>query len=254
MGASVDHLIALGFSDKDARIYLALLEKGSATAQELSEYTDIPRGTVYSILSNLTQRELISCYEHIGEVRRYFPGSPESILRMLRGEHDELRRRVEYAESVIPALSLLFSETLDRPRVRAFEGREGVRVMQREYERLEDDMIQIIGYDTFFALYGNLSKDHREEVFKSPERKIRSILVMDGEPPFELSPSFEFIKVSPTFFDIRGEMTVCGNRLATFSYDSGIMAVEITSKAIADTARASLELAWKEAERLSKIH
>lgn len=254
MSASVDHLIALGFSEKDARIYLALLEKGSATAQELSDHIDIPRGTVYSILSNLAARELISCYEHIGEVRRYFPGSPESILRMLQGEHDELRRRVEYAESVIPALSLLFSETLDRPRVRAFEGREGVRVMQREYEQLDEDILQIVGYDTFFALYGNLSEDHRAQVIESPERTIRSILVTETQPSIEDVPNVDIIRVSPTLFDIRGEMTVCGNRLATFSYDSGIMAVEITSKAIADTARATLELAWKEADRLSNMH
>ncbi|MDA0208173.1 MAG: winged helix-turn-helix transcriptional regulator [bacterium] len=253
METSVEHLIALGFSEKDACIYLALLKKGSATAQELADVLGMPRGTVYSILSNLTARELISCYEHIGEVRRYFPGSPELILRMLQGEHEELRRRVAYAESVIPALSLLFSETLDRPRVRAFEGPEGVRVMQQEYEQLDDDILQMVGFDTFMNLYGDdFSKDHRENIIANPHRSIRSILVTDQKIVDAVSPGMHVITVSPTLFDVRGEMTVCGNRLATFSYDSGIMAVEITSKSIADTARASLELAFKEAERLSK--
>ncbi|MEK7458957.1 MAG: hypothetical protein AAB663_00970, partial [Patescibacteria group bacterium] len=56
--------------------------------------------------------------------------------------------------------------------------------------------------------------------------------------------------VSPSVLHVEGEVTVWHDRVVLFSYTNGIIAIEISSKTIADTVRGILELAWFAAEKL----
>jgi hypothetical protein len=77
------------------------------------------------------------------------------------------------------------------------------------------------------------------------------MLVTDKQVTFPDLPNYDVRCVSPAVVAATGEMSVCGDRILLFSYTTGIIAIEIRSQAIADTCRATLELAWKAAESLS---
>ena len=49
----------LGFTDYEARVYLALLAKSPATAYEVSNGSGVPRPNTYSALNALTTRKAI---------------------------------------------------------------------------------------------------------------------------------------------------------------------------------------------------
>ena len=49
-----------GFSDKEALVYLTLLELGGASPSKIAEYAELNRTTVYKILLNLSVRGLIN--------------------------------------------------------------------------------------------------------------------------------------------------------------------------------------------------
>ena len=53
-------LVNFGLSEKEAKVYLACLEIGDASANEISLKSDLPRTLVYDILERLIDSGLVS--------------------------------------------------------------------------------------------------------------------------------------------------------------------------------------------------
>lgn len=242
----------IGFSEKEARVYIASLQLGSSTVNKIAVISKVNRATAYSVLKGLSQKGLVIIEKDKDDIF-YSPESPEVILRLLDAEQEELDQRKLTAESLLKRLTVFHNRESEKPKIRYIESVEGLRSMQKEYEAMEEDIIQIVGLDTFRALHGeSVSDSHQNELSKS-KRKVKSILVT--ESPVDFSEDFEidYVCISPDLVSVEGEMSVCGDKLVLFSYSNHLIAVEITSRAIANTARATLELAWKEAGRWGNL-
>ncbi|MCH8049155.1 hypothetical protein IH979_00380 [Patescibacteria group bacterium] len=243
----IQGLVRLGFSQKEAKVYLAALELGRAGANKISRRAKVNRVTTYTILDALSTKGLITSIMEQGD-RTYVAEPPHRILTLLHLQQKELEDRRRIADQLMLRLRVFHNLSATKPKIRYIESIEGLRAMQREYEELNEDMIQLVGYDTFFKLHNlNISKEHQRELARR-KRKIRSILVTEKQLSFPEELDVEYVTISPSLMNVHGEMTVCGNRLILFSFTEGIIAVEIISKTIADTARAVLELAWKQAQ------
>ena len=56
----IEQLNQLGLNGRQARVYLALLQLGSATAIEIAKYTKYKHPTVYDVLDLLKEKRLIT--------------------------------------------------------------------------------------------------------------------------------------------------------------------------------------------------
>ena len=74
-----EQLIDLGFGDKEASVYLALLELGPSTTTEISRRAGINRTTGYDILESLAGDGLIN---PIGDtkIQKFSAESPEKVI------------------------------------------------------------------------------------------------------------------------------------------------------------------------------
>jgi len=179
----------------------------------------------------------------------YIAESPDRLLFIIRRRMQEVEGQRRTVNDMIQHLRALHKTASARPHVRYIETVEGLRLIQQEFEEMGEDVLQIVGYDTYVQLHGADIADEHREVLKNKKKKIRSILVTDSK--VSLPPNIEFVALSPSMMPVTGEVSVCGNRVIMFSYISGLVAVEITSKSIADTMRATLELAWQRAKGLA---
>ncbi len=250
-----DELLAglekLGFADKEAKVFIALLAHAGASAQEVAIDSNLPRATVYDILADLVSRGYATMGE--GEFgRRYFPHPPERILTLLEDEQLMITKRMTDAVAIVPMLNVLYAPMGARPRVRYREGLHGLRQLQAEYNELDGDYIQMVGLDAFLKLHDTASTgDYRQNLQFEP-RKIRAIVVTTDPALVPNIPGTELVVLSPGVLPIEGEMTVCGDRVAFFSYKDDIIAVEIHSAQIAGVCRGTLELAWNFAKQLEE--
>jgi len=121
----------LGFSDKEAAVYLALLRLDTATATQISKKTGINRTSSYDILDSLMQKGLISKFKK--EKKAFFhAGDPKRLISYFEREKEEnsklLGRRQKDVEAALPELaSLLQPEKSAKPRVTFYEGEKGMR-------------------------------------------------------------------------------------------------------------------------------
>ncbi len=163
-----------------------------------------------------------------------------------------MSERIQEVQSFVPLLTVLYNPSGAQPRVRYKEGVKGLRELQREYEKLDQDIIQILGLDAFLALHDPVAtREHRAELVLS-QRKIRSITITDHPEKVAQMANLDTRVLPTALFPVMGEMTLCGDRVAFFSYHEDMIALEIHSPSIAGTCRAVLELAWKQAGEITK--
>jgi len=78
----------LGFSEYEARAYVALLRQSPQNGYELAKNSGLPRANVYGVLEKLEERGAVVRLETTNSVR-YVPISPEELLQRLETRFKE---------------------------------------------------------------------------------------------------------------------------------------------------------------------
>lgn len=139
-------LESLGLSDKEARVYLALLELGTASAQTVSTKSYIKKPTTYLALEELRKKGLLTKLPKAKRVlyRANSPYELESIIN----------EQALHARRLLPSLSARFKET-SRVQMTFYEGASGMRSAYMHN-------INALKGSTEYAFYGiaeNISKE-----------------------------------------------------------------------------------------------
>ena len=81
----------IGFSEKESKIYLALLELEQATANEVARKADINRTSAYDVLDMLIKRGVVSKYKKKGHT--FFTVSdPRKLITYLELEKGDFEK------------------------------------------------------------------------------------------------------------------------------------------------------------------
>jgi len=82
-------LLAIGFTESEAKTYLALLQDHPATGYHISKKSGVPRSMVYEALGRLHARGAV-LETSDGRAMQYRPLPPEVLL----AQHEQERRRL----------------------------------------------------------------------------------------------------------------------------------------------------------------
>src|SRR3989338_9475326 len=115
----------IGLTDKDAEVYLACLELGTQPASVIAKKAGLKRPTTYLILEALVKKGLVS--EYIGSNVKYFTAvSQEYLLNFVEKKRRELNSHQRELEQLLPQFQKLTNPYSLSPKVRFYEGIEGV--------------------------------------------------------------------------------------------------------------------------------
>ena len=85
----IERLVRLGFSEYEAKAYIALLRESPVTGYQLSKLSGVPRSMIYEVLGKLTARGAAMTLRK-GASTQYAPVPVEEFLDQLQREHEEL--------------------------------------------------------------------------------------------------------------------------------------------------------------------
>jgi len=85
----VDRLVKIGFSEYEAKAYVALLRENPITGYQLAKLSSVPRSMIYEVLGKLTARGAAMTLRKEGSTR-YAPVQAKEFLDQLHREHEEL--------------------------------------------------------------------------------------------------------------------------------------------------------------------
>lgn len=107
-----------GLNEKEAKVYVALLELGQTTAYAIAGRGGLKRPTVYVVLDELRQKGLVLKIPH-AKKQLFTAKSPEEFFR-------ETEERINTSRHILPELLALTSGA-KKPKTLYFEGIEGMK-------------------------------------------------------------------------------------------------------------------------------
>ncbi len=154
----INILKKLGFSDKEAKIYLSLLSLGPSSVRKLAEISEINRGTAYDILKSLQDKGIVSYYNK--DTKQYFVAeNPEKLHDLVKKQQDELSSVDSQLEKMISELHALHNKGGDRPVARYYGKNEINKILEDVLATCEDSA------DKLYRIYS--AEGMREYLYES---------------------------------------------------------------------------------------
>jgi len=242
----------LGFTQKEAAVYVASLELGSATAQEIAMKSRVNRATVYLTIETLAHRGLMSMFER-GSKRYFAAESPERLLSLLKRRERVIQEKEQEAEKLLPMLLALYnSASSTKPSIRFLEGPEGVRAARELFEKQTGEFVQLVPFEEAQAA-ADLERGREDHLrtLAAGGASFRVLFVM-REPDSSKLPNMpwgEMRMVARSQCPATCEITVRQDTIYLYAYAPTVLSVIITSREMAASMRAMFDLAWEGANR-----
>lgn len=143
----------LGIHKTKAEVYLAALELGRAKVRVIADKVSIPRTTANEVLEQLAKKGLVIKI-HQGRTL-IFEAEPPTKLKLL------LKEQEHKLDEVLPELKLLFNSAGFRPRIRFYEGVEGMKEVFKDTLTVKNKLLR--GILSMEDLYRTPGKKYMDE-------------------------------------------------------------------------------------------
>lgn len=243
----LDKLVEFGLSEKEARIYLALVELGPSSVTDIARRAKVTRTNAYHLLNSLLSHGLVSSNQ--GEAKVIFSAEkPDRLLFMMKEKLHEAEKNFKLAEEMMPELKSVYHDPEKKVSVRYYEGVEGIITAYEDTLTAKD------------KIYGYASVEHQHSFFPGyfPEYyKRRSDLgigvdcfLADCEESRKVKAMDKShrrtTKIVPEKFKISPEINIYDDKIAIMSLKEKF-GVIIESGEVADAFRKMFTLAYEKA-------
>ena len=231
------YLEEVGLSDKEASVYLALLQVENSAITDLAKKTKINRTTVYPVLQSLEKKGLASEVQ-VGKTIHYQAAPPERLETYLERQKVILEEHASRLKDIIPQIKSIQREEGERPIVKMFEGRDGAISAYKEfYEWYTNDAK--VGYFLF-------NRDLLHEVFTQKEMdKFRAVRFGKNVKPTSLyndstgnnmfTGPGDRIQMDENEYPITCDISIIEDRIIITTLKGHIITLLIRSKDVAET-------------------
>jgi len=236
----------IGLEEKESKVYLALLELGTADVSDIAKKAGIKRPTCYLVLDDLKNKGLVS--QVPAKVNLFTAESPEKL-------QGEMYKKMELYKRFLPNMLALFNAKKEKPKVQLFEGKEGIKLI---YEKIykanevwffgttkEAQKYDPEGLNEFIQRTGRESVVVRDLLTQNPEDLEYANKVKSGK-----NYQTRFIKSGHNFLSDNAGF---GDNIVFFSFHPQIFAVMITSREISLAIKTLFEFSWQAAKPYEKI-
>ena len=249
-----DTLKQLGLSEREAKIYLASLELGPETAQKIAQKSGITRTTAYAQIKSLVKRGLMNINRR--DKKLFFAAeSPENLSVLINSRKKEFLILRNELRRLVPKLRLLFETTDERPRVKLFEGREGLKSIIKDFARSKFSSVEeFTSTDEAYEFLPPQRNDYRQKL-KAKFRNIPMRIIYTSKRGAFLKPKDKLKErrfLPKDQFPFSGSITIYGNKLFLIGQKKTVIGIHVESKEIANTLRKMFNLAWDAAAKYQK--
>lgn len=235
-------LVGIGLSNNESRVYLAILELGETTVARIAKKSGVKRPTVYLAIETLKARGLVNVFKK-GRRTVFNAESPKKL-------EERAMETASHIKNVMPELLAMANAIDQKPSVRYFEGKDGIRDLFK-------DMLEYPKSELLEWYSESYISDFDEKFFSeyfTPERvkrNIRTRAILPAHPAIRKFvernvPELRKTKLlSPDEYKIRTEINIYAGRkisMVAFREEVGLI---IESKLIYDSMKNLFELMWK---------
>jgi sugar-specific transcriptional regulator TrmB len=237
-------LQSLGLLDSEIKTYLTALENGPGTVLELAKTTGLSRQAVYVAIDSLSKRGLMSSALR-GKKRFYAAEHPDKLLAYAKRRDTEMHERVKDLERMLPELELMSGG--EKPVVRVFEGKEGIREIIEDMRTSDyKKSVEIADLD---AMYKVLNTEDLASMRTELKRRGTTVRGLYAGLPQRSVVKAERYALPEELSDFRSNIGIYGDKIALVTFEGKMYSVLIESKALTKALRNLFEMALRGAEK-----
>ncbi len=158
-----------GFKEKEAKVYVASLFLGPASAQKIAEQAGVNRATTYVIMEQLIKMGLMGQTEE-GKKTIFIAEDPRTLDKFIEQQQKSLAEKKRDLKDILPELNEINRNTKGKaPTVKFYRGEEGIFNALNYALRKSRPKSKILGisnYDATRELYTN-------RVFKKKPQRLK---------------------------------------------------------------------------------
>lgn len=247
----VKQLIKFGLSEKEAKIYLALLELEVATVNETAKAADINRSSAYVVIESLKKKGLAITSED-KKIQRYIAVSPEMLLQ----EANDMAKKAEEIKNnisdIIPELKALHKDTKQKPVIKVYEGKQGLINNFEDTLNCKEKIMRVS------SAPGNLEKIIQGYLIEYVNKRVNLGIKMHGIHPddkihrgyIENNPRNidTYLLVPRAKHEFPVDFAIWDDKVGFMSGQDGGKAISIQSNIIAEAMKSIFDLAWERAK------
>lgn len=237
-------LTKLGLTDTETRIYLAMLQLGPESVQNIARKAGVSRTAAYDLIDTLQAKGLASTFQK-GKKKFFSAEDPDKLDDYFKGRMSEMKSQLDVLKRLLPELRVM-SVGGGRPRVRFYTGKQGLRAIFRDASSVKsDEILEVANIDTVYEHldYSLLEVLRKTENFKNvPVRLLFQGTVRNILPEAKLREL-----TSSPFGDFKGSIWIYADRVGMINLLGDIETVIIEQQIFADTMRAMFNASWASA-------
>ena len=231
----------LGLNPKEASTLLAVLEIGPASISDIAKRAKIKRPTVYYLVEELIKKGLVLKVPS-GKRVFYKASEPKRILSLLD-------QRKQNFEKILPILEALFLTKPNQPKVRFYEGKEGLKNIYEEMLNTHKKVYTIFSFDDFLTVFTEKDNEHFFQILKNSGGILYDLikptsLAKKSVKAETYRKGVAKIKFLPENFKVTIDQMVTGNKVAMISFKS-LAGVIIEDQDIADSQKEFIKYLWQ---------
>jgi sugar-specific transcriptional regulator TrmB len=237
------YLEDLGLSEKEAKVYLSLLEVDNDSVLDLAEKTKINRTTIYPVLESLSKKGLISEVK-VDKKVRFQAEPPERLETYVERQKIVLEEHAKRLKDVIPQLKSVQRETGERPVVKLYDGKEGIISSLEDFFETKDK-----GGEAYFLYSRDLIDDLVPEEQRKKYKNIRVSKNIRSKTIYSYSKgdiaednTADRIRVDGNKYPFLCDIVVYEDRVKITTLLKSNTAITIKSHDLAETMKSMLKL------------
>lgn len=237
----------IGLSEKEAKVYLATLELGQETVQNISKKSGVNRATTYVILESLQKKGIVSIFEQ-GKKTVFIAEGPESLYNIIREQEEELQKKDVELDGMMPQLMSVYNLHPEKPVVTFYQGKEGLKKMQEKFLTMNSDEASVI-YSPKAVKELFTESEITEQRSKRVGKKIKTRSIYSGDTSEKVDVELsEHRKISEEEYQIDSDITIWEKTVMIAALKGHVSGIIIENEIIAETFKSIFDLAFKGTE------
>lgn len=234
----------LGLSMNEAKIYRALLKLKESSVPDIALRTGVNKRNVYDTMPKLEQRGLVFQISGTREVR-YGAVDPQNLKDILAEKEQRLK-------DVLPSMSKMFSQNLDKHATFIYKGREGLKNYLRDMIDSGEDVYSIgakgawfvPGNEEFIQTFLSDAKKRKIEFNHLFDNEIKDL---ENDFPSLMGKKYKFL---PPSYSTSGAIDIYADKVVIFSglsvkkLSEDVTFTVIQNRELADCYRTWFQFMW----------
>jgi sugar-specific transcriptional regulator TrmB len=251
----ISELEKFGLVLNEARVYLACLELGPESVQNIAKKAKLNRVTAYGLVGGLIKKGFLR-EEYMKNKKKISAYSPVKLYDIVTQRENEIKRQVKQLEILVPELKKHANIHQTKTNVIYYEGEEGLKNWASDALEAKGELLEWTKIESFSQRF-----DKYLQAFYFPEKARRKIptrfIFLDTPEAREYvqknyldnpgAPPMKARFISKDLFDTPGFIAIFNDRYS-IALPKEMRAVTVVDETIAHAQRKMWEFGWLHAK------